>query len=247
MLNRRLYIERISKRTVETDLSQYPYRIPAIARFEGIRLASPVTFLIGENGMGKSTLIEAIAIQAGFNPEGGSMNFNFRTQDTHSDLFRNIVLSRTAKRNKDGYFLRAESYYNVASEIDRLDEAPGGPPIRSYYGGMSLHGQSHGESFMALLMHRFYGNGLYILDEPEAALSPARQLAMLSRIHELVRQDSQFIIATHSPILMAYPDAEIYQLSEKGVDRVRYEETDHYRITRYFLNNPTGMLDELLK
>lgn len=242
-----LYIERVRlKDPAAADPATYPYTIPAIARLGEIRFRTPVTFFVGENGMGKSTLIEAIAIQAGYNPEGGSKNFNFSTQDSHSELHRNLVISRTPRISKDGYFLRAESYYNVASEIDRLDSEPGGPPIRDYYGGRSLHRQSHGESFMSLITNRFYGNGLYILDEPEAALSPARQLQLLARMHQLVRQESQFLIATHSPLLMAYPHAEIYRLGHTGIEPVRYQETDHYTLTKYFLNNPGRVLAELL-
>jgi predicted ATPase len=193
---------------------------------------------VGENGSGKSTLLEAIAAAWGFNPEGGSRNFLFATQPSHSPLHVHLRLIRNPGRPSDGFFLRAESFYNVATEVDRLE-------MKSAYGGTSLHEQSHGESFLAVFMDRFFGGGLYLLDEPEAALSPSRQLSVLLRIHDLVRQRSQFIIATHSPILMAYPGAEILQLDENGIREVAYEETDHYVITREFLNAPERMLSEL--
>lgn len=206
-----------------------------------------MTFLIGENGSGKSTLLEAIAVAAGFNPEGGSKNFRFKTYASHSVLHEHLRLSRGTKKPRDGYFLRAESFFNVATEIERLDAEGGlGPPVIDSYGGRSLHGQSHGESFWALLFNRFGGQGLYILDEPEAALSPTRQMTMVTRVHELVQQQSQFIIATHSPIIMAYPNAHIYQLDSKGVERIAYEETEHFRMTRDFLNNRHQALRVLL-
>ena len=187
----------------------------------------------------------------GFNAEGGSKNFNFGTRKTHSDLYKYIRLSKSFKKYRDGYFLRAESFYNVATNIDELDEDPGSPffppppPIKGSYGGTSLHHQSHGESFLSLMIERFDGQGLYIMDEPEAALSPTRQLAVLSRIHQLVLAQSQFIIATHSPILMAYPGARIYQIDKSGIYPIKYEDTEHYEITKAFLNNPGPMLEEL--
>lgn len=221
------------------DGCAYPFSIPAVgalARMPELRLHPKVTFLIGENGSGKSTLIEAMAILAGFNPEGGTRNFRFSTRSSESVLSRCLRPVRGARREKTGYFLRAESYFNVATEIERLDEEPGGPPIINSYGGRSLHEQSHGESFLALVRHRFGSEGLYILDEPEAALSPSKQLLLLSRMHELVeRGRSQFIIATHSPIIMAYPESTIYLLSPQGIEEVAYEETEHFGLTRDFL------------
>lgn len=203
---------------------------------------------MGENGSGKSTLLEAIATAWGFNPEGGTKNFNVDTRRSHSPLHAFLTLGKSTKRAKDGFFLRAESFFNVATEIEKLDAEPfGAPSIIRSYGGRSLHEQSHGESFFALIMNRFGGNGLYILDEPEAALSPSRQLAMLSRIHQLVRMKSQFIIATHSPILMAYPDADLYQIDESGLVRAAYQDTEHFLVTKAFLANPGRQLASLLE
>jgi len=229
------------------DLTQYPFVLPAIATLERLAFPRPVTFLIGENGSGKSTLLEAIAVLLRFNPEGGSRNFRFGTRDSHSDLYRYLRPVRGVARPRDGYFLRAESYFNVATEIERLDAEPlAGPPIAAAYGPRALHEQSHGESFLALVQNRFRGTGLYVLDEPESALSPVRQMALLSRIHALVQARSQFIIATHSPILLAYPDAAIYELTPTGIRETTYEETEHFRVTRDFLNRYPAMLRVLL-
>jgi len=227
-----------------SSFSDYPFCLPAIRSLYDLKFHPCVTFIVGENGTGKSTVLEAIAVAYGFNPEGGTKNFNFSSNNTHSELFDYIRLSKGVKRPRDGFFLRAESLYNVATNIDELDSEGRGPRIIDSYGGRSLHQQSHGESFMAILMKRLSGRGLYILDEPEAALSPSRQMAMISRMHELVSQDSQLIIATHSPILMAYPDSVIYEIKD-GFQEVKYEETEHYQITRAFLNNPKKMLDIL--
>lgn len=195
-----------------------------------------VTFLVGENGSGKSTLIEAIAVAAGFNAEGGSKNFRFATRRSESELHTALRLARGTRREKDGFFLRAESYFNVATHIEELDRGPGGPPIIGAFGGISLHEQSHGESFLALAANRLRGNGLYVFDEPEAALSPSRQLSLLKIIDTLARtKQSQFIIATHSPILMAYPEATIYSLDAGGISTIEYEQTEHYQITKNFL------------
>jgi predicted ATPase len=235
------------KRDRVPSFDQYPLSLPVARNLGTLELHPKVTFFVGENGSGKSTLLEAIAIAWGFNPEGGSKNFRFQTRGSHSKLHEYLTLSRGVKRPRDGYFLRAESFFNVASEIERLDEEPSmGPPIINSYGGRSLHAQSHGESFFALFTKRFGGTGFYILDEPEAALSPSRQLAMIARMHELARSRSQFVIATHSPILMAYPHAWIYQIDASGLRRVPYEETEHYVVARSFLGNPKRQLDELL-
>lgn len=236
------------KRDEVPSFDHYPFSLDAVKNISSIELHPNVTFFIGENGSGKSTLMEAIAVSWGFNPEGGTINFNFGTHDSHSSLHEYLRLSRGVTRPKDGFFLRAESFFNVASEIQRLDASVSfGPPIIDSYGGRSLHEQSHGEAFMALLVDRFGGNGLYILDEPEAALSPTRQMAMISRMHDLVKSNSQFIIATHSPIILSYPNAKIYQLEESGLTCLAYKETEHYQVTRDFLNRPDMMLNILLE
>lgn len=226
----------------------YPFNLPVVRDLETLPLHRAVTFIVGENGSGKSTLLGALAVSAGFNAEGGSRNFNFTTRASHSDLHRCLRLARSHRRPRSGFFLRAESYFNVSTEIERLDAIVyNDPPIIDGYGGRSLHEQSHGESFIALLKHRFHPQGLYFLDEPEAALSPSRQLAALVRIHELVGGASQFVIATHSPILMAYPNATILSVGAHGLVPVRYEDTEHYVLTRQFLNDPACMLDKLFR
>ncbi len=199
---------------------------------------NPVTFLIGENGSGKSTLLEAIAVSYGFNAEGGSKFFNFSTNNSHSDFYKCLRLGKE-KPYQDGFFLRAESFYNVATNIDEMDKVPAAaPPIIDSYGGVSMHEQSHGESFLSLVKNRFHGNGLYILDEPEAALSPMRLLTLLAEMKYLVDNNAQFIISTHSPILMAFPKAKIYEITENGITETNYQETEHYKVTKSFLDNP---------
>ncbi len=226
----------------------YPFSIPAIRELDSIKMGDEVTFFIGENGSGKSTLMEAIAISMGFNAEGGTKNFSFGTRESHSELYKFLRLAKSYSRPKDGFFLRAESYFNVATNIEELDnEFSFGPPIINSYGYTPLHEQSHGESFLSLMLHRFGGKGIYLLDEPEAALSPTRQLSVLSRMKQLVSDSSQFIIATHSPILMAYPGATIYQIGACGISQVKYEDTEHYSVTKAFLENPERMLKELFR
>lgn len=227
---------------------QYPFNLNAVRELDELEFHPKVTYLIGENGSGKSTLMEAIAVALGFNAEGGTVNFTFQTEKTHSELHQYMKPVRGTRRPKDGFFFRAESYYNLATNIDELDrENSYSPPIVDSYGGKSLHQQSHGESFFATFLHRFGGNGLYILDEPEAALSPSRQMALLARMHDLVQENSQFIIATHSPIIMAYPDSVIYELSAEGICNTTWEETEHYIITKQFLNNRDRMLKDLFE
>jgi predicted ATPase len=234
------------RREKVASFSDFPFSIPAIGGLDTIEFDRPVTFFVGENGSGKSTLLEAIAVGMGLNPEGGSRNLRFATRESHSNLSSFLRLGRSVRRIRDSYFLRAESYFNVATEIETLDREPGGPPIIDSYGGKSLHEQSHGESFFSLFMNRLGGNGLYLFDEPEAALSPTRQLAFLSRLHDLVREGSQFLIATHSPILLAYPDAAIHVLDDGPPHRIDYRDTEHYGVTRTFLNDTERMLDILL-
>jgi predicted ATPase len=230
------------------SFDQYPFCLPVVKALTQFDLHAKVTFFVGENGSGKSTLLEAIAVSLGFNAEGGSKNFRFGTRRSHSVLHEYLRVTKGVKRPRDGFFLRAESFFNVATEIEKLDAEPSfGPPVINSYGGRSLHEQSHGESFLALMLERFGGQGVYILDEPEAALSPQRQLSVLSRMHDLVQDDSQFVVATHSPILMAYPDACIYRCNEDGLTKVAYQDTDHFKVTRDFLANPERMLRVLME
>lgn len=224
------------------DESSYLSKLPVVkhlAEMDMLPFSKPVTFLEGENGTGKSTLLEAIAVASGFNAEGGSRDFFFSTRDSHSDLYEHITLIRTVSP-KDGFFLRAESFYNTASYLDRNSKL-------DRYGGVSFHAQSHGESFLSLVTHRFEGNGLYLLDEPEAALSPQKLLSLICAIDHLVKKNSQFIISTHSPILMAYPKAGILQLSDEGIQEVSYRETEHYQLTKQFLDDPERMMKYLLQ
>ena len=222
------------------SFDEYPYSLPVVRNLHTLQLHPKVTFIVGENGSGKSTLLEAIATAWGFNPEGGSKNFRFSTRRSHSKLHEYLSLVKSVKRAKDGFFLRAESFFNVATEIEKLG-------VTHAYGGRSLHEQSHGESFVALMMDRFGGNGFYILDEPEAALSPSRQLAMLARLHQLAQSDSQFVVATHSPILMTYPEAWIYEIGARGLERIPYENCEHYAVAKTFLANPQTYLQRLLR
>lgn len=248
MLNH-LYVNQISlyKEIPEWNyLSKLPV-IKCLKEMEGIRLSKNVTFLVGENGVGKSTLIEGIAVAMGFNPEGGTINFNFATEESHSDLYKYLMVSRGYRRQRDGFFLRAESFYNVATNIDEMDRKPGfTPPVIKSYGGLSLHKQSHGESFMALVENRFGGNGLYILDEPEAALSPMRLMRLMYLMQELVKKNSQFIISTHSPILMTFPGAEVLEITADGINSVDYKDTEHYMVTKRFMDAPEKILESLL-
>lgn len=223
------------------DPDDYPFNIPAVrylSKTGTLPLEKPVTFFVGENGTGKSTLIEAIAVAMGFNGEGGSRDFFFTTQRTHSELCDYLTISKSVTP-KDGFFLRAESFYNTASYLEENS-------TMARYGGVSFHEQSHGEAFLSLAMNRFEGNGLYILDEPESALSPQRLMELLVVVDELVKNNSQFIIATHSPILMAYPNADILEFSEEGIHKVGYRETAHYKITKQFIDMPERMVQYLL-
>lgn len=230
------------------SFNDFPLNLPVIKNFQEIALHPNVTYIIGENGMGKSTLLEGIAIALGFNPEGGTLNFNFSSYDSHSNLDQYLRIVKGVERAKDSFFFRAETFYNVATSIEEMDSEPfsGGKVIDSY-GGVSLHEQSHGEAFFAAFTERFQGNGLYILDEPEAALSPLRQLSMLARINDLVHQGSQFIISTHSPMIMAYPDAKIIGLSEEGMTEVTLEETYHYSIMKQFFDDRERLLHHLFQ
>ncbi|HEV7132136.1 MAG TPA: AAA family ATPase [Gaiellaceae bacterium] len=227
------------------DFDSYPFSIPAIRQLGQLELHPGVTLLAGENGSGKSTLAEAIAVAAGFNAEGGSQNMRVSTRPSHSQLHEHLRLLRSARRPRTGYFLRAESFFNVATNIEELDEGEGGAPIINSYGGVSLHEQSHGESFLSLVVNRFGPNGLYVLDEPEAALSLRGNLALMRRMHDLVAEGSQFVVATHSPILLGYPQARIYVLSDEGIAETRYEDTEQYELNRSFLDDRDRFLHHL--
>jgi predicted ATPase len=234
------YIKKIALRFDKIDtFDEYPYSLPAIKNFETLTLHPKVTYLVGENGTGKSTILEAIAVAFGLNAEGGTANFNFSTNKTHSDLHDKLTLIKGSKRPENSFFLRAESFYNLATNIDEIGATQS-------YGGTSLHEQSHGESFFSVIMNRFRGNGLYILDEPEAALSPAKQLALLARMDELIQKNAQFIIATHSPIVMAYPDSLVYELTNGNFIPVKFDETEHFKVMKSFIDQPQRMLEMLL-
>jgi predicted ATPase len=232
------------------DPDVYPFNIPALRNLETLELHPKVTYFVGENGSGKSTLLEAIAVAAGFNAEGGTTNFNFATRGSESPLHRALRLVRSHRRPRTGYFLRAESFFNVATEIEALDREPAlAPPVIDSYGGRSLHEQSHGESFLALLKHRFGAGGLYILDEPEAALSPNRQMTFLARVHQMVNEGSQCLIATHSPITLAYPDAWIYELATNGqrLAQTSFEASLPVSVTQAFLSDRNRWLTKLME
>lgn len=233
------YLQRIELRRDEVpSFNEYPFNIPVIKQLKTLEFHPDVTFIIGENGTGKSTLIEAIAYVMGMNPEGGNKNTRFTTQRTHSELHDYLKRVRSYKYPKDFYFLRAESFYNLATFVDGV----GG--LYSY-GGKSLHKQSHGESFMSVMNHKLRGNGFYVMDEPESALSPTRQMSALIELDRLVKKESQFIIVTHSPILLSYPRAKIYEVKEGDLTEVTYTQTEHYEVTRNFLNRYEVMLEQL--
>ena len=226
------------------DYSSYPFSIPAVKALDKIDFsASPVTFLVGENGSGKSTIVESVAVAAGFNAEGGTKNYSFSTQNTTSSLTDKITLVRGIRREKTGYFLRAESFYTTANYAESGTYGYNGP-MPLYFNDKRIHEQSHGEAFMAIV--KGFRPGLYIFDEPESALSPGRQFALLKAMHDLVEQGSQFIIATHSPLLLAYPDATIYQLSSDGIEHTTYSDTEHVRVTRNFLADPAAYTARIL-
>ena len=240
-MNNRVYIKSVAIAT-NPNKNGYWCKLPfykELAKGKEINFDSPITFIIGENGSGKSTLIEGLSVALGYNAEGGSKNFCFSTKNSTSQLYNDLIIAKSGYE-EDGFFLRAESLYNVATNIDDLNLNI------NNYGGKSLHNQSHGESFLSLVENRFRGNGLYILDEPEAALSPMRQLKLIMEINRLVNSNSQFIIATHSPILLSFPNAKIYCI-DNGIEEKNFKETEHYTVTKSFLDNPESYLHKLLK
>lgn len=216
----------------------YLREIEALKGLEGLEFLRPVTFFVGENGSGKSTLLEAIAVAYGFNPEGGTRNYSFSTYDSHSELCEALKISRGYRKANWGYFLRAESFYNVATK--ELEYSDSEHPSKKY------HEKSHGESFLALAQSQLRANGVYLFDEPEAALSPQRQLTLLMEIYECARRGAQFIIVTHSPILLGMPEAEIMTFDDGMIHSCEYEDTDSYQVTEMFINNRKQVLDRLL-
>jgi predicted ATPase len=229
---------------VDEPRDGYPWDLPVVLGIAGgLGLHPSVTYFVGENGSGKSTLLEAIAVAAGMNPEGGSSNFAFSTRASHSELGKAVRLVRGARRPRTDFFLRAESLFTAATYLEELPRDRGDP--LGPYGGVSLHQQSHGESFLAVMLNRFGPGGFYLLDEPEAALSPQNCLTCLRRVHELVLEGSQFIIATHSPIILAYPDATIYACHRGGIEQVAYDDAELVQLTRSFLEAPSRYLRQL--
>ena len=235
-----LHIKGISIDWDKIDRSSYLRDIESIAGVSNLSFHKPITFFVGENGSGKSTMLEAIAVAYGFNPEGGTKNYSFSTYDSHSELCNAMRLIRGYNKPGWGYFLRAESFYNVASAEEAYSREGGRQP--EYY-----HRKSHGESFLAMAQSNFKGNGVYLLDEPEAALSPQRQLTLLLEIVGCAQDNSQFIIVTHSPILLGIPGAEILSFDEGQIHPCTYEETDSYQVTEMFINSREQILKRLLE
>ena len=234
-------IEVLLRRDILPTAVSYPFSLPVVRALDRLALHPRVTFLLGENGTGKSTLLEAIAVAAGLNPEGGSRNLRFQTRASHSPLSEYVRLVRGATRPTDSFFVRSETLYTMATALED-------PSLRDglrHYGDTSLHERSRGEALMALVTNRL-GAGLYLFDEPEAGLSPTRQLAFVAAMHQLVRRGSQLLLATHSPIILAYPDACIYELADGKIAVRAYEDTDHYRVTTDFFTHRASMLKELL-
>ncbi len=216
-----IYLKSIYRnKSAPWDVGHYPFSIPAIKSFEKLEFKKSVTYIIGDNGSGKSTLLEAIAMLLGINPEGGSKNFNFHTVETHSNLSESLRVVRASLNYSDTFFFRAESFYNVNSEIERLEQIQ--PGLYSSYGGKSLHERSHGEGFMELIENRLKGRGIYIFDEPEAALSFQNQLVFLCWIKQAIKNGAQVIIATHSPVVLSFPDACIYEIEGSELVEKQY-------------------------
>ena len=226
------------------DISERSYLkgIPAIASIDDLQFEKPITFFVGENGSGKSTLLEAIAVAYGFNPEGGTKNYSFSTYDSHSELCDYVRLSRGYVKPRRGYFLRAESFYNVATKEDEYSKSSGGD---DRYIPQEFHLKSRGESFLQLAQNYFGPNGIFFLDEPEAALSPQRQLTLLYEMNKCATCGSQFIVVTHSPILLGVPDADIISFDDGAIHRISYEETESYKVMEMFINRREQVLENL--
>ena len=232
------FIQRVIFDWNRIDNDSYLKGIEAFKGIEKLDFNKPITFFVGENGSGKSTLLEALAVAHGFNPEGGTKNYVFSTHDTHSELCDAIRIAKGYRKEKWGYFLRAESFYNVATK--ELEYSDWAHPSEKY------HEKSHGESFLALTQNHLRPNGLYLFDEPEAALSPQRQLTLLMEIYSCAKEGSQFIIVTHSPILLGIPDAQILSFDDGIVHKCEYEDTQSYKVTEMFINNRKILLERLL-
>ena len=238
-----IYLRAIRNEHFPSADDPYPFNLPIVRNLKVLEFSKSVTYIVGENGSGKSTLLEAIANLLGLNAEGGSKNFNFRTQETHSNLYEELRAVRADLGYRNAFFFRAESFYNLASEVDRI---AGEDPMMLYsYGGVSLHQQSHGESFMSLFTNRLRSKGLFIFDEPEAALSYINPLRFLVWMKEAVNSGSQIIISTHSPVILAYPDAEIF-VAENGILKTTpYDDCYIYRDMLAFVTNKDLVIKEL--
>ena len=239
-----IFLKAIRNEHVPSEDDSYPFNLPIVRNLKTLEFSKSVTYIVGENGSGKSTLLEAIANLLGLNAEGGSKNFNFRTQETHSSLYEELCAVRADLSYRNAFFFRAESFYNVASEVDRIAQED--RRMLDSYGGISLHEQSHGESFMALFTNRLRSKGLYIFDEPEAALSYMNQLRFLVWMKEAVKAGSQIIISTHSPVILAYPDAEIYVAEEGRLETTSCDDCYIYRDMLAFITNKDLVIKELL-
>lgn len=235
-----LYIKGLKIAWDEIDQNSYLRNIRTIAGITSLTFHAPITFFVGENGSGKSTLLEAMAVAYGFNPEGGTVNYNFSTYDSHSELCDALTLSKSFQKVYCGYYLRAESFYNVATMEEEYSET------EAEWKKLKLHKKSHGESFLTIINEYFNSNGLFFLDEPEAALSPQRQMTLLLKIAESVKKNSQFFIVTHSPVLLTLPGAEILSFDNDNLHKIEYEETESYRISEMFINHREQILKRLL-
>ncbi|VTS04626.1 atpase aaa : Uncharacterized protein OS=Cupriavidus sp. HMR-1 GN=D769_13266 PE=4 SV=1: AAA_21 [Tuwongella immobilis] len=240
------YLHHVELLADRIPADRFPFNLPAIRSLKRLEFHPGVTFFVGENGSGKSTLLEALAVGSDLNAEGGSIHFRFATRASHSDLDRALRLAKSIFSPPDSYFLRSESFYNVATEIENLDRTGTGPRIIDSYGGVSLHDRSHGEAFLAYFQHRFGSNGLYFFDEPEAALSPRRLTQVLRVIHDAVERGGQFVIATHSPILLCYPHCRIYEFTPTGIHPRTLRELAHFQITQQWMLSPEDAFRELL-